>query len=560
MTAIIKNKFRLQNARDFLQNFDDAEHTTPRNHYLFIGKPTTWGAGTQSEELSPPAPADTYEEEHRIWDEMMGLKKIDASSVSLVIPRSDWDTTGQTVYAVYDDKDSDLYNQPTPERAGELSPNVAGNFYVLTEEFDLFICLENGVNSVSTVKPVRQTPATNLVDYSAQDGYVWKFVGSVKPADVTKFSTDSWTPIETLTADDGSFQWDVQQAAVAGEVVTVIIDNKGSGYTNTYSGGFVGGFSNASGVGVAELSAPRSAVNDAYINGQIHIISGPDAGSIYTIAGYNGTTGVITLTTPWAENNGTIIADATSTCEILPKLTITTNGTAVNFRPVVDGSDQISRIRVITAGSGSTYINVTVDDSLGGTGAVARAVLSDGDGLGADIEKDLGATYLMLNTRLEYAEGLGDFPTNNDYRQLGIIRDVKDFGGATLATSATLIATKKLNLENVSGTALTYDEVFQISSDIQAIALEFTASQTTPGEGTLTYIQNPTTGYGTFTAGSTIQGTESVTPFTADIKATNGVEDEELAKGIGQIIYLENRRAILRSQDQIEDIKAIIEF
>jgi hypothetical protein len=36
--------------------------------------------------------------------------------------------------------------------------------------------------------------------------------------------------------------------------------------------------------------------------------------------------------------------------------------------------------------------------------------------------------------------------------------------------------------------------------------------------------------------------------------------DQEVKKFDGQILYLENRRPILRAPDQIEDIKAIVEF
>lgn len=560
MTAIIKNNFRLQNARDFLENFESGQHTQTRNHYLFIGKPTVWGTGSQNEELSPTSPQDTKYEEQRVWDEMLGLKKIEEAYTSLVVPRSDWDATGNTKYAVYDDKDPDLYKQPTAARstAASVSGNFAGNFYVMTDEFDIFICLNNGNNSVSTVKPIRPNPATNLVDYSGSDGYVWKYVGSVKQSDVIKFVTDSWIPVKTLAADDDSFQWDVQAAAVAGQVVSVQVDSPGSGYTRTYTGGFTGTLTNVGGKGLGVLSGSPSSTTDFYNNGQIHITSGPDSGSIYTIESYNGATKQVTLTGPWAESGGSVIANNTSQCSILPRLDVVTNGTAVKFRPVIS-SGQFTRVIILSAGSDASFVSITVQNSLGGTGAVVRPVLADPyRGLGADIEKDLSASFVMLNARLTYTEGLGDFPINNDYRQIGIIRDVKNYAG-TLATSATLIATKKLQLQSITGTALTFDEIVQTGvNGVKGIVLDYTASAT-PGEGTITFIQNPTTGYGTFTAGQNIQGTASGTPFSATIKS-GGVINEEVKKRVGEILYLENRRAVLRAPDQLEDIKAIIEF
>lgn len=555
MTAIIKNKFRLQNARDFLENFSSTAHSTTRNHYLFVGKPTVWGTGAQSAELSPTAPVDTYESEARIWDEMLGLKKIEAASTSLAIRRTNWDASGTTVYAIYDDKDAYLTSQPTQARITASLPNTAGNYYVMTDSYDIFICLENGNNAVSTEKPVKLNPASTLIDYRAIDGYVWKYICTVSPSDATKFVTDSWIPVKTLTADDGSTQWTSQSAAAAGEVLSVVVESGGSGYVRTYTG-TVTTLSNSGGKGYAILSTGSpSATDDFYNNGQIHITSGAGINEIYTIEDYVGGTKQIVLTTTWSGN-----VTSGSTCQILPKLTVTTNGTTVKLRPVVS-SGIITKILPISRGTGSTYVNVAVDASLGGTGAIARAIISDLDGLGKDPEKDLNSIYIILNTRLQYDEGLGDFPQGNDYRQLGIIRDVKNFDG-TLATSQTRIATKKLNLTNVTNAStLTYDEIFQVSSSIRGIALEYvktSATGVTPETGTLTFIQNPTTGYGTFTNGAAITGTQS--SFSAQVQATNGVVSEEIQKGAGKLLYIENRRAILRSQDQVEDIKAIIEF
>lgn len=567
MTAIIKNNFRLQNARDFVENFKSGQHSTSRNHYLFIGKPTVWGTGSQSEELSPPAPNDSLHEEQRVWDEMLSLKKIDEGRVSLVIPRSDWDTSGNTIYAPYDDQDPHLYNQPTAAKSSAASllspPRYAGNFYAITDEYDVFVCLNNGNGSPSTEKPVRPPTSTTLVDYSEVDGYIWKYLTSVKQSDVVKFATDSWIPVKTLTEDDGSFQWLVQQAAVPGQVVSTLIDSVGTGYTRTFSGSLSSGsISNVGGKGVAVLSgspAPSS-VTDFYNNGQIHIISGPDAGSIYTIEAYNGATKQITLTEPWATSGATIVVTSASVCNILPRLNVTSNGAvAPKFRPVVSGG-QITRLLTLNAGSGATYVSIVVENSLGGSGALVHPVISNSKGLGADIEEDLGASYVMMNARLEYSEGSGDFPVNNDYRQLGIIRDVKNYDG-TAATASTLIATKKLNISSITGSALAFDEIIQTSSvGVKAVVLDFIPHPTIAGKGTLTFIQTPTTGYGSFSNGQAIQGTSAGTPFSATIDSVNGVINEEVKKRTGKILYLENRRPVLRAPDQIEDIKAIIEF
>lgn len=634
MTAIIKNNFRLQNARDFLENFtahprveplnnsitigdegsfsDDEQgqatlnltwsfdrtsdsqdstlikndsvvglktalggHTQDRNHYLFVGKPTVWGDGSQNDELYPAVPQDTIDEELRVWDEMLGLKKISESTASLVIPRFDWDTSGNTVYAIFDDKDPDLHQQPTPSRASELSARnlYAGSFYVLTDEFDVFICLENGNNSASTQKPVRKNPATDLVDYSDIDGYVWKYITRIKQSDIVRFLTDSWIPVKTLIKNDnsGSYQWEIQEDAKPGSVLSFVVEAQGSGFVRTHSGKLASP-SNISEGGVVKGSATLTALTGGtepsgsvghYVGCHLHIVAGDGQGSVYKIESYDGSK--IVLTSAWStDNNGNLTVSSNSQYQILPELILESNGTSpVKAKPVLTG-DKVSRILLLSGGENATYVKATLVNSAGGTGARVRAVLSPVKGLGKDPEKDLGAYFVMLNAKLQYSEGSGDFPINNDYRQIGIIRNVKNFDDGKLATKATLIATKKLHLSGVSSGnngVFRSDEIISMDDTsgniVKAKVLDYIPSTTVLGEATLTYIQTPETGYGTISAGLTITGETSGCEGT--IKP-GGVISEEVKKFEGEILYLENRRPVLRSSDQVEDIKAIIEF
>ena len=44
------------------------------------------------------------------------------------------------------------------------------------------------------------------------------------------------------------------------------------------------------------------------------------------------------------------------------------------------------------------------------------------------------------------------------------------------------------------------------------------------------------------------------------MKFNNGYAKPEIKSNDGQIIYIDNRRSISRANDQIEDIKIVIEF
>ena len=44
------------------------------------------------------------------------------------------------------------------------------------------------------------------------------------------------------------------------------------------------------------------------------------------------------------------------------------------------------------------------------------------------------------------------------------------------------------------------------------------------------------------------------------MKFNSGYAKPEIKSGSGQVVYIDNRRAISRANDQVEDIKIVIEF
>ena len=58
-----------------------------------------------------------------------------------------------------------------------------------------------------------------------------------------------------------------------------------------------------------------------------------------------------------------------------------------------------------------------------GVGALEVVIGPEGGHGSADMEAELNAKRVMTNIRLTYAEGAGDFPVDNDFRRIGIIKD-----------------------------------------------------------------------------------------------------------------------------------------
>ena len=89
MPALVTNKFRIHNAKQFVEAFDEVSYSSGgavtdssgllnSNMYLFIGKPTAW-----SDDSTPPTPTDAVANTHyENWRDMIAAKKITSSDVS----------------------------------------------------------------------------------------------------------------------------------------------------------------------------------------------------------------------------------------------------------------------------------------------------------------------------------------------------------------------------------------------------------------------------------------------------------------------------------------------
>jgi len=595
MPAIIKTKFRVRSAKEFVNSFPASTATSGENYYLFVGRPTPWNAPdnivwpwSQTEEpsastnadLYPPVPRDTNVEEADVWDEMLGLKRINRGDVSLVIPRSNWDPTGKTVYSIFSDFDSDLYNHPTPtDVANLIDPTLKpGNFYALNTQNDLFVCLYNNNYGPSTIEPILLGDATSPVDYSDQDGYVWKYITSITSGDAVKFLTDSWIPVKTLVNNDSSKQWQVQEAAEdnAGSVLSVIILNFNEATatwpeTGTYKIEITG--TNTCKVLVAAgLRTPSSQTN-VYVDYELKV--GVNRYRITNYSYVDASSNTLTIDGSFVESTG-----ATPDANIQPRLEMFSNSTHLplpEFTPVVGADGKISKIEIDEPGRNATFAALRVmplpTHQAGTVPPAFKPVLAPVDGLGKDPEKDLGAFFAMVSTQIRYSEAetstdLSDFPVKNDYRQLGILRNVVKYD-QTFCSENTLRATKRANITFSESIGIEGDPGFKSDEVLviknagivvgQALCTDFKFFDRAAGDdeitGQVTFIQNFYTGYKELSGGHTLVGKISGAEAIVD-----SIDSEELKKFQGEIFYLENRRPVLRSVDQVEDIKTIIEF
>lgn len=531
MASILTAKAKIKLAKLFLTQFDT---DSAKNMYLFIGKSDPW-----TSDIAPDTTVDSVGEQMKRWFDMLSLKKVTESNVVHAIPRRDYDATFNTKYISYSHLDTELFDHPT---TAELSASAldgtysAGSVYVLTDEFNVYLCIGNNGGIKSTVKPTGRS--TSII--TTADGYRWKYIYTVSSADTLKFVTPSWMPVRTLTADDGSSQWLVQAGAVDGSVEHIKVLAGGSGYTNVLTTHTL--VSGTTTTGVFQASA--SAVNSAYNGCMVFVESGTGAGQYGTISGYVGSTRTFTVSVAFG-----VALDGTSVVSVYPKVSILGDGTGLVGKAIVSAG-VITRVDVVAIGSGYHTATATIGGG-GGTGGSVLPIISPIGGHGKDPVAQLGAYFTMVNIRLEYTED--DFPIANDYRRIGLVQNVKNTSDGLIATATTRTATKQLSLTSVSGTFVT-DEVIQSNgaSTPQAKMIEFTS--TGVGTGTMKYFNTDTTNYSVFTA------TEVITGLTSGATATiSVVTNREINLFEGEVVYVENRRPVMRSVDQIEDIKLIIE-
>lgn len=240
-----------------------------------------------------------------------------------------------------------------------------------------------------------------------------------------------------------------------------------------------------------------------------------------------------------------------------PTVIITGNGNTAAATATRTGN-AVSSITVSNKGTDYTVADVRISGG-GGSDASVRAVIAPINGHGVDPVRELGGFFIGVNTLLSGTGG-GDLTVGNDFRQITLVKNPKNFASPNaVATATTLRATGALDFASKSGTFQVDELITQGSGSslVQAFVVSIDS-----GTGHVFYNQNSKTGYGTFAhgAGNTVTGQTSSATGTPKSTASAFLVNPEVLKESGQILFMENRNPINRTATQIEDIKVIIEF
>jgi hypothetical protein len=516
MSAIITDQLRILNAKNFVATTTSSSNS----YYSFVGL-TNATDYSSTWENNPPSPKDSFEQENDYWDTMVALKKIKASDVNQVIRKSTW-SSGST----YDMYRHDISRTNTSKPSGSTSLYSA-NYYVVNSDYRVYICLQNGIDPENiTGRPSLDEPTfTDLEPKAAGDsgdGYIWKYLYTIKPNEIIKFDTVNFIPVpKNWETNSESAAIRTNAAASNNQLKIITITNRGVGLgtaNRTYT--------NVPIKGDGEGAKATIVINN---DSKVESVTVSIGGSGYTY----GTVDLINGNVP----TGTV----TPTFDVIipPK-----GGHGADIYRELGAYNVLIFSRIENDLENPDFIT---GNKIARVGIVENPQAYNATSL-LDIEK-ASVVYALKITGTGYDTAV--FTPNSRFTQ-------------TISTGTTAV-----------GRVISYDQntgVLKYWQDKSLVGFNTNGSQnTSPTYGLQLnrFTSSVGTGGTTFIVGTNLYIDTAFTGVSTTLNSRTynlgqsfigGVSNPEVKKYSGNIIYVDNRPSITRSSNQKEDIKVILQF
>ena len=531
MPAIITDQYRILNAETFVNSFVGIGTSGNNNYYAFLGHPNptnitvkNYGAPNWGSEL--PAPVDSFSQESFYYDSMLFLKKITSNDVRRVIPRVNWQVG--TLYEMYRNNYS-AKNSYTDENR---TPNTnstslyGSNYYVVTSEFKVYICINNGTSPDnpkgrdSEVEPTH-TNTTPQPAGNGSDGYLWKYLYSITPSDIVKFVTTKFIPLPQKWGDTSNLA--IKDSAVDGKIETVVLKSKGTAIDINGSAS-----DSISGIPI-DGDGTGGSVTVRIKNKSIERIESVVGGSGYTYAEVRFESGTY-------GNGKTLEAGSGASFEVVipPK-----GGHGADVYRELGG------FRVMTYAKFDNNINDAPDYIVGNNFSRVGIVRNPLQLSGTDLLNSTTATNLSA-LKLKPADGSSKEISDITYAPNSLITQTVGVGSTAVGYVA--------SWDPTTGVLRYYQPVgFSTLSQYSYQKLDFVGENIviTGGSPENATVDNNFNG-GTATVGGANQSLGQT--------FVNGKANPDVKKYSGDIIYVDNRAPVTRTTSQKEEVKIVIEF
>jgi hypothetical protein len=516
MAAIITDQIRILNAKNFVAGVSSPDNS----YYSFIGLPNP--TDIQSDwDTNPPAPRDSFDEENNYWDTMIALKKINASDVRQVVQKRFW--SSGTTFDMYRHD----YSRSNIARVSGATNLYSATCYIINSDYRVYICLQNGTDPDNlTGRPSLDEPRfTDLEPRSAgtsNDGYIWKYLYTIKPIDIIKFESTDFMPVpaEWETSTDNA---EVRDNAVDGSIKIVTIIDRGFSVgpaNRTYTRVPIRG----DGVG-AECTIVVN--NDQ----KVESITVSNQGSGYTFGNVDLVAGNVPTGTTTPSFNVIISPQGGHGADIYRELgsynvLMYSRIENDNQNPDFITGNQIARVGIVENPEffGSNEI-LTLDKA----SAVYAIKLI---GIGFDSAIYTPDSFITQNV----STGTTAVGRVISYDQItGVLKYWQDRSMSGFSAVGVAITNPTFGFDQV----------------------EFTSTPTSGGNLIITGGSTPLTIDTDFTGISTVINNRT---YYLGQSFTNGLSNPEVKRHSGNIIYVDNRPSITRSSNQKEDIKVILQF
>ena len=516
MSAIITDQIRILNAKNFISGIT----TSNNSYYSFVGLPNSNELQTDWD-TNPPSPKDNFDEENNYWDTMIALKKITSSDVRQVIEKRTWSSG-----ATYDMYRHD-YSRSNTSKVSGATNLYSASYYVLNSDYRVYICLQNGIDPENpNGKPSLDEPTfTDLEPRSAGssgDGYIWKYLYTIKPGEIVKFDSTDFMPVP-FDWETGGDNAAVRDNAVDGSIKIVTITDRGSGIgtaNRTYTRVPIKGdgtgaectiiINNDSKVDTVTVSSQGS----GYTYGIVDLVSGGvPTGSIRPT--FN------VIISPKG-GHGYDIYRELGAYNVLLYSRIEND----NQNPDFITGNQISRIGIVENPQAFTSSQILSLDKASAVYALKLTGIGyDSASFAADayITQTVGSGSTAVGRVISYDQNTGVLKYWQD-------RTLAGFNNVGVAETTSIF-----------GFGL----------------IEFTSFPSTGGSVSITGGSVSLSIDTEFTGLSTVINSRT---YYLGQSFANGTADPEVKKYSGNIIYVDNRPAITRSSNQKEDIKVILQF